>query len=86
MDIPATAASIMAAAQDQRLDFRTIKNEANASETNEEKEDETFWSHHQTQQPGKGHHPRDHFREERQKETSKNLGERHRGMGEDKHW
>ena len=53
MDIPATAASIMAAAQDQRLDFRTIKNEANASETNEEKEDETFWSHHQTQQPGK---------------------------------
>ena len=37
MDIPATAASIMAAAQDQRLDFRTIKNEANASETNEEK-------------------------------------------------
>ena len=25
MDIPATAASIMAAAQDQRLDFRTIK-------------------------------------------------------------
>ena len=31
----------MAAAQDQRLDFRTIKNEANASETNEEKEDET---------------------------------------------
>ena len=36
----ATAASIMAAAQDQCLDFRTIKNEANASETNEEKEDE----------------------------------------------
>ena len=29
MDIPATAASIMAAAQDLRLDFRTIKNEAN---------------------------------------------------------
>ena len=28
MDIPATASSIMAAAQDQRLDFRTIKNEA----------------------------------------------------------
>ena len=53
MDIPATAASIMAAAQDQRLDFRTIKKEANASETNEEKEDETFWSHHQTQQPWK---------------------------------
>ena len=53
MDIPATAASIMAAAQDQRLDFRTIKNEANASETNEEKEYETFWSHHQTQQPDK---------------------------------
>ena len=25
MDIPATAASIMAAAQDQRLDFRTIR-------------------------------------------------------------
>ena len=49
MDIPATAASTMAAAQDQRLDFRTIKNEAHASETNEEKEDETFWSHHQTQ-------------------------------------
>ena len=46
-----TAASIMAAAQYQRLDFRAIKNEANASETNEEKEDETFWSHHQTQQP-----------------------------------
>ena len=86
MDIPATAASIMAAAQDQRLDFRTIKNEANASETNEEKEDETFWSHHQIQQPGKDHHPRDHCREERQSETSKNLGERHRGMGEDKHW
>ena len=42
MDIPATAASTMAAAQDQRLDFRTIKIEANASETNEEKEDETF--------------------------------------------
>ena len=56
----------LAAAQDQRLDFRTVKNEANASETNEEKEDETFWSHHQTQQPGKGHHPRDHCREERQ--------------------
>ena len=53
---------------------------------NEEKEDETFWSHHQTQQPGKDHHPRDHCREERQRETSKNLGERHRGMGEDKHW
>ena len=48
VDIPATVASIMAAAQDQRLAFRTIKNEANASETNEEKEDETFWSHHQT--------------------------------------
>ena len=59
MDIPATAASIMAAAQDQRLDFRTIKNESNASETNMEKEDETFWSHHQTQQPGKDHHPRE---------------------------
>ncbi len=56
MDIPATAASIMAAAQDQGLDFRTIKNEANASETNEEKEDETCWSHHQTQQPGNDHH------------------------------
>ena len=42
--------------------------------------------HHQTQQPGKDHHPRDHCREERQRETSKNLGERHRGMGEDKHW
>ena len=71
MDIglPATTASIMAAAQDQRLDFRTIKNEANASETNEEKEDETFWSHHQTQQPGKDHHPRDHCREERQRES-----------------
>ena len=68
------------------LDFRTIKNEANASETNEEKEDETFWSHHQTQQPGKDHHPRDHCREERQRETGKNLGERHRGMGGDKHW
>ena len=63
-----------------------LKNEANASETNEEKEDETFWSHHQTQQPGKDYHPRDHCREERQRETSKNLGERHRGMGEDKHW
>ena len=74
MDIPA---SIMAAAQDQRLDFRTIKNEANAGETNEEKEVETFWSHHQTQQPGKDHHPRDHCREERQMETSKNLGERY---------
>ena len=88
MNIPATAASIMAAAQHQRLNFRTIKNEANASETNEEKEDETFWSHHQTQQPGKDHHPRDHCRgkKERQRETSKNLGERHRGMGEDKHW
>ena len=87
MDIPATAASIMAAAQDQRLDFRPIKNEANASEAIEEKEDETFWSHHQTQQPGKDHHhARDHCREERQRETSKNLGERHRGMGEDKHW
>ena len=73
MDIPATAASIMAAEQDQRLDFRTIKNEANASETNEEKEDETFWSHHQTQQPGKDHHPRDLCRGERQTETSKNL-------------
>ena len=82
MDTPATAASSMAAAQEQRLDFRTIKNEANASETNEEKEDETFWSHHQTQQPGKDHHPRDHCREERQGETSKNLGERHRVMGE----
>ena len=76
MYIPTTAASIMAAAQDQRLYFRTIKNEANASETNEEKEDETFWSHHQTQQPGKDHHPRDPYREERQRETSKNLGER----------
>ena len=86
MDILTTAASIMVAAQDQRLDFRTIKNEANASETNEEKEDETFRSHHQTQQPGKDHHPRDHCREERQRETSKNLGERHRGMGEGKHW
>ena len=85
-DIPATAARIMAAAQDQRLDFRTIKNDANASETNEEKEDETFWSHHQTQQSGKGHHPRDHCREDSQGETSKNLGERHRGMGEGKHW
>ena len=42
MDILATAASIMAAAQDHRLDFRTIKNEANASETNYEKEDETL--------------------------------------------
>ena len=83
MDIPATAASIMAAAQDQRLDFRTIKNESNASETNEEKEDETFWSHHQTQQRGKDHRPRDHCREERQSETSNNLGERHRGMGEE---
>ena len=71
----------MAAAQDQRLGFRTIKYEANASETNEEKEDVTFWSHHQTQQPGKYHHPW----EERQKETIKNLGERHRGMGEGKH-
>ncbi len=57
MDIPATAASIIAAVQDQRLDFRTIKPEANASETNEEKEDETFWSHHQTQQPGKDKRP-----------------------------
>ena len=37
--IRATAASTMAAAQDQRLDLRTIKYEANASETNEEKED-----------------------------------------------
>ena len=37
------------------------------------KEDETLWSHHQTQQPGKDHHPRDHCREERQRETSKNL-------------
>ena len=53
---------------------------------NEEKEDEIFWSHHQTQQPGKDHHPRDHCREERQRETSKNLGERHRGMDEGKHW
>ena len=70
MDIPTTAASIMAAAQDQRLDFITIKNEANASGTNEEKEDETFWSHHQTQQPGKDDHPRDHCREERQREAS----------------
>ena len=43
-------------------------------------------SHHQTQQPGKDHHPRDHCREERQRETGKNLGERHRGMGGDKHW
>ena len=77
MDIQATAASIMAAAQDQRLDFRAIKNEANASETSEETEDETFWSHHQTQQPGKYHHPRDHCWEE-------NMGER--GMGEGKHW
>ena len=49
MDIPVTAAGIMAAAQDKRLDFRTIKDKANASETNEENEDETFWSHHQTQ-------------------------------------
>ena len=86
MDISATAASIMAAAQDQRLDFRTIKNEANASETDEEKEDETFWSYHQTQQPEKDHHPKDHCMEERQRETSKNLGERHRGTGEGKHW
>ena len=83
MDIPATASSIMVAAQDQRL---AIKNEANASETNEEKEVETFWSHHQTQQPGKDHHPKDHCREERQRETGKNRGERHRGMGDGKHW
>ena len=62
MDKPATAASIMAAPQEKRLDFRANKNEANASETNEEKEDETYWSHHQTQQPGKYHHPRDHCR------------------------
>ena len=85
MDIPATASSIMAATQDQRLDFITIKNEANASETNEENEDETFWSHHQTQQPGKYHHPRDHCNEERLRETSQNMRERHRGMGESKH-
>ena len=58
MDIPVTAASIMAAAQDQRLDFKTTKNEGNASETHEEKEDETFWSHHQTQQPGKRPSPK----------------------------
>ena len=41
---------------------------------------------HNSLEKTKDHHPRDHCREERQRETSKNLGERHRGMGEDKHW